>query len=64
LFVLNQAPAFRKLNDFVEDVEDGEDIMLSIPLLLCDEVRRTLIELDSQKATACKSQNHSLIANL
>jgi hypothetical protein len=61
LFVLNQAPAFRKLNDFVED---GEDIMLSIPLLLCDEVRRTLIELDSQKATACKSQNHSLIANL
>jgi hypothetical protein len=61
LFVLNQAPAFRKLNDFVED---GEDIMLSIPLLLCDEDRRTLIELDSQKATACKSQNHSLIANL
>ena len=46
----NQAPDFRKLNDFVKS-KISEDTMLSIPLLTCDEVRRSLSELDPHKAT-------------
>ena len=46
----NQAPDFHKLNDFVKS-EITEDNVLSIPLLTCDEVQKSLSELDSHKAT-------------
>ena len=46
----NQAPDFHKLNDFVKS-KITEDDVLSIPLLTCDEVQKSLHELDSHKAT-------------
>ena len=46
----NQAPDFHKLNDSVKS-KITEDNVLSIPLLTCDEVQKSLSELDSNKAT-------------
>ena len=46
----NQAPDFHKLNDSVKS-KITEDNVLSIPLLTCDEVQKSLSELDSHKAT-------------
>ena len=46
----NQAPDFHKLNDFVKS-KITEDNVLSIPLLTCDEVQKSLNEVDSYKAS-------------
>ena len=46
----NQAPDFHKLNDFVKS-KITEDTVLSIQLLTCDEVIKSICELDSHKAT-------------
>ena len=46
----NQAPDFHKLNDFVKS-KITEDNVLSIPLPTCDEVQKSLNEVDSHKAS-------------
>jgi hypothetical protein len=56
----NQAPDFRKLNDFVKS-KISEDTVLSIPLLTCDEVRKSLSELDPHRATGLDSLSSKML---
>ncbi len=56
----NQAPDFHKLNDFVKS-KISEDTVLSIPLLTCDEVRKSLSELDPHRATGLDSLSSKML---
>ena len=56
----NQAPDFHKLNDFVKS-KIIEDNVVSIPLLTCDEVKKSLSELDSHKATGLDALSSKIL---
>ena len=56
----NQAPDFRKLIYFVKS-KITEDTVLSIPLLTCEEVRKSLSELDPHKATGLGSLSSKIL---